>query len=83
MLDWTSTDTEPHGDITQAQASSPAGLAVVFAALRRVVRRACSSPAVLFIDDVQRADPLSWAWIAELISQPGPAAAGPADPAHR
>ena len=54
----------------QAQASSLAGLAVVFAALRRVVRRACSSPAVLFVDDVQRADPLSWAWIAELISSP-------------
>jgi DNA-binding SARP family transcriptional activator len=70
MLDWTSADTEPLADIAQAQASSSAGLAVVFAALRRVVRRACSSPAVLFIDDVQRADPLSSAWIAELISSP-------------
>jgi DNA-binding SARP family transcriptional activator len=70
MLDWTSTENEPLADIAQAQASSPAGLAVVFAALRRVVRRACLSPAVLFIDDVQRADPLSWAWIAELITSP-------------
>ena len=68
MLDWKSADSEPEADIAQAQPSSPAGLAVVFAALRRVTRRACSSPAVLFIDDIQRADPLSRAWIAELIS---------------
>jgi DNA-binding SARP family transcriptional activator len=70
MLDWTSAENEPVADVTQAQASSPAGLAVVFAALRRVVRRASPSPSVLFIDDVQRADPLSWAWIAELIASP-------------
>jgi DNA-binding SARP family transcriptional activator len=70
MLDWTSTDGEPVADITQAEASSPAGLAVVFAALRRVVRRACTSPAVLFIDDIQRADSLSRAWIAELMTSP-------------
>ena len=25
---------------------------------------------MLFIDDIQRADPLSWAWIAELIASP-------------
>jgi DNA-binding SARP family transcriptional activator/tetratricopeptide (TPR) repeat protein len=70
MLDWTSTDGEPVADLTPWETASPAGLAVVFAALRRVVRRACASPAVLFIDDVQRADPLSWAWIAELITSP-------------
>ena len=70
MLDWTSTESEPLADVAQAQASAPAGLAVVFAALRRVVRRACSAPAVLFIDDVQRADTLSWAWIAELVTSP-------------
>lgn len=70
MLDWRSVDAQPPADNTQTQDSSPAGLAAVFAALRRVVRRACVSPAVLFIDDVQRADPLSWAWIAELIASP-------------
>ncbi|MFI5285093.1 MAG: ATP-binding protein [Candidatus Dormibacteria bacterium] len=70
MLDWTSADTEPAVDITQAQASSPAGLAVVFAALRRLLRRACSSPAVLFVDDAQRADALSWAWITDLVTSP-------------
>ena len=70
MLDWTSTDAEPNADIAQAQASSPAGLAVLFAALRRVVRRACALPAVLFVDDVQRADPLTWAWIADLVASP-------------
>jgi DNA-binding SARP family transcriptional activator len=70
MLDWTSTDSPSPGDITQTQASSLAGLAVAFAALRRVVRRACSSPAVLFIDDIQRADPLTWTWVNELIASP-------------
>jgi DNA-binding SARP family transcriptional activator len=70
MLDWTSADSEQTADMTQVPASSPAGLAVVFAALRRVVRRACAAPAVLFIDDVQRADSLSWAWITELTASP-------------
>src|SRR4029077_17668960 len=70
MLDWTSTDGEAVADVTQAEVSSPAGLAVVFAALRRVVRRACASPAVLFVDDIQRADSLSRAWIAELTTSP-------------
>ena len=70
MLDWTSTDAEPPADIAQSQASSPAGLAVLFAALRRVVRRACTLPAVLFVDDVQRADPLTWAWITDLVASP-------------
>ena len=70
MLDRTSTESESLGVIAQAQASSLAGLAVAFAALRRVVRRACSSPAVLFIDDIQRADPLTWAWVNDLIASP-------------
>lgn len=70
MLDWTSPELDPVIDISQAHASSPAGLAVVFAALRRVVRRACAATGVLFIDDIQRADPVSWAWIAELIASP-------------
>jgi len=68
VLDWTSTDAEPLADI--AQASSPAGLAVLFAALRRVVRRACTTPSVLYVDDIQRADPLTWAWISDLIASP-------------
>jgi DNA-binding SARP family transcriptional activator len=70
MLDWTSIETEPFGDLTQTQTSSLTGLSVAFAALRRVVRRACSSPAVLFVDDIQRADPLTWAWINDLITSP-------------
>jgi DNA-binding SARP family transcriptional activator len=70
MLDWTSADAEPLADIAQAQVSSPAGLTVLFAALRRVVRRACSEPSVLFVDDIQRADRLTWAWIADLVASP-------------
>jgi DNA-binding SARP family transcriptional activator len=68
MLDWTTAEIDPVTDISQA--SSPAGLAVLFAALRRVVRRACATTGVVFIDDIQRADPLTWAWIAELIASP-------------
>ena len=83
MLDWTSTEAEPFVDIAQVQASSPAGLAVLFAALRRVVRRACTLPAVLFVDDVQRADPLTWAWIADLVASPDLVAAGAADASQR
>ncbi len=70
MLDWTTAEIDPVTDISQAHASSPAGLAVLFAALRRVVRRACATTGVVFIDDIQRADPLTWAWIAELIASP-------------
>jgi tetratricopeptide (TPR) repeat protein len=70
MLDWASNEIEPIADVAQVQASSPAGVAVLFAALRRVVRRACTAPAVLFVDDVQRADPLTWAWIADLVASP-------------
>jgi DNA-binding SARP family transcriptional activator len=70
LLDWTADDTDPVADITQAQTSSPAGLAVLFAALRRVVRRACTRPAVFFIDDIQRADALTWAWVADLAASP-------------
>ena len=70
MLDWSSPDIGAIADVTQTYASSPAGLAVVFAALRRVVRRACPATGVIFIDDIQRADPLTWAWIAELIASP-------------
>lgn len=70
MLDWTSAEIDTVTDISQAHASSPAGLAVLFAALRRVIRRACATPGVVFIDDIQRADPLTWAWIAELIASP-------------
>ena len=80
MLDWTSTDAEPVADISQPDATSPAGLAVVFAALRRVVRRACTSPAVLFVDDIQRADSLSRAWIAELMTSLGHVLADVAHP---
>jgi DNA-binding SARP family transcriptional activator len=70
LLDWTSNDPDPRADIAQAEISSPAGLAALFAALRRVVRRACTAPGVVFVDDIQRADALTWAWIADLVASP-------------
>lgn len=68
MLDWTVMERDLATEMPQLQPSAPAGVAVLFAALLRVVRRACSSPAVLFIDDLHRADPLTLAWIAEVMS---------------
>jgi DNA-binding SARP family transcriptional activator/tetratricopeptide (TPR) repeat protein len=65
VIDWHGT-VAPAADTTQLLASSPAGSALLFAALGRVVARACVAPSVLFIDDIQRADPLTPAWIADL-----------------
>jgi DNA-binding SARP family transcriptional activator/tetratricopeptide (TPR) repeat protein len=53
-------------DSSQSLPSSPAGIAALFAALRRVVTRACAEPSVLFVDDVQRADGLTVAWLTDL-----------------
>jgi len=65
VIDWRGT-AAPAQDTAQLLASSPAGSALLFAALGRVVARACVAPSVLFIDDIQRADPLTLAWIADL-----------------
>ena len=65
VIDWHGT-VAPTQDTTQLLASSPAGSALLLAALARVVARICVAPSVLFIDDIQRADPLTLAWIADL-----------------
>lgn len=65
VIDWHAT-AAPAQDTTQLLASSPAGSALLFAALARVVARICVAPSVLFVDDIQRADPLTVAWIADL-----------------
>ena len=54
-------------DSVQAPVSSPAGIALVLAALSRVIARVTPSPIVLFIDDVQRADPLTVDWLSDLV----------------
>ncbi|MGA7987964.1 MAG: AAA family ATPase [Candidatus Dormiibacterota bacterium] len=70
VLDWRVTPRVANRDTFQMLASSPAGIAMVFAALTRVVARVCSAPSVLFIDDVQRADPLTSDWIDTLARMP-------------
>jgi DNA-binding SARP family transcriptional activator/tetratricopeptide (TPR) repeat protein len=63
VLDWHVTPTATDPDTFQMLASSPAGIAMIFAALTRVVVRVCSAPSVLFVDDAHRADPLTAGWI--------------------
>jgi DNA-binding SARP family transcriptional activator len=70
VLNWQS-GTEPNPDTAQMLVSSPAGIAVIFAALGRVVARASAPRSVLFIDDIQRADPMTWDWIASLARTSG------------
>ena len=70
VLDWRVTAGPANRDTFQMLASSPAGIAMIFAALTRVVARICSSPSVLCIDDVQRADPLTSDWIDTLSQMP-------------
>ncbi|HEX6538231.1 MAG TPA: AAA family ATPase [Candidatus Dormibacteraeota bacterium] len=66
LLHDTPSDARPSLEAAQALASSPAGLALLTAALRRVIVRLCTAPGVVFIDDVHRADAVSVAFIAEL-----------------
>ncbi len=70
VLDWHVSAGAVDRDTFQMLASSPAGIAMLFAALTRVVVRACSGPSVLFIDDAQRADPLTSDWIDSLARMP-------------
>jgi DNA-binding SARP family transcriptional activator/tetratricopeptide (TPR) repeat protein len=49
-------------------ASSPAGVAMLCAALRRVVGRVFSRPGVVFVDDIHRADTLTRAWLIDLVA---------------
>jgi len=53
-------------DIALSLAASPAGAAILNAALISVMRRLCASPAVLFIDDAHRIDQASASWLAQL-----------------
>jgi DNA-binding SARP family transcriptional activator len=70
VLDWHVTTKVVNRDAFQMLASSPAGIAMIFAALTRVVVRVCSAPSVLFIDDAQRADPLTSDWIDSVAHMP-------------
>ena len=63
VLDWHVTAKTNDPDTIQMLASSPAGIAMIFAALTRVVVRVCSAPSILFVDDAHRADPLTADWI--------------------
>ncbi len=71
LLDWRGPNPVSNADSAQMLASSPAGIALVLAALGRVVARIAPSPVVLFIDDVQRADPLTVDWLAGLAANGG------------
>lgn len=72
LLDWRGPNPMSTVDSAQLVASSPAGMALVLAALGRVVARISTAPVVLFIDDVQRADPLTVNWLTELAAnRPG------------
>ncbi len=70
VLDWRVTAKAATRDTFQVLASSPAGIAMIFAALTRVVARVCSTPSALFIDDAQRADALTSDWIDTLAHMP-------------
>jgi DNA-binding SARP family transcriptional activator/predicted ATPase len=70
VLDWHVTSKPAGRDMFQMLASSPAGIAMLFAALTRVVVRSCAAPSVLFIDDAQRADPLTADWIDSIARLP-------------
>ena len=48
--------------------SSPAGVAMLCAALRRVIGRVFARPGVVFVDDIQRADSLTRAWLTDLVT---------------
>ena len=70
VLDWHVGTKPANPDSFQMLASSPAGIAMIFAALTRVVVRVCSTPSVLFVDDAQRADPLTLDWIDSIAHIP-------------
>jgi DNA-binding SARP family transcriptional activator len=63
--------TSSHGDdegfdVALSLAASPAGPALLSAALIAVTRRLCAEPSVLFIDDAHRLDSASASWVAQL-----------------
>jgi AAA ATPase domain/Bacterial transcriptional activator domain len=70
ILDWRASAAGFSPDTAQMLASSSAGIALLFASFGRVLSRACTSASVMFIDDVQRADTLTWDWIGELARTP-------------
>jgi DNA-binding SARP family transcriptional activator/tetratricopeptide (TPR) repeat protein len=48
--------------------SSPAGVAMLCAALRRVIGRVFTRAGVVFVDDIHRADSLTRAWLTDLVT---------------
>jgi DNA-binding SARP family transcriptional activator/tetratricopeptide (TPR) repeat protein len=56
-------------DVALSLASSTAGTAILNVALISLMRRLCSVPAVLFIDDVHRIDSASASWLAQLATR--------------
>lgn len=47
-------------------ATSPAAIGILYSALMSVMRRVCAAPSVLVLDDVQRADAATIAWLRHL-----------------
>lgn len=56
-------------DVALSLASSSTGATILNVALMSVMRRMCSDPAVLFIDDVHRLDAASAAWLAQFATR--------------
>jgi DNA-binding SARP family transcriptional activator len=56
-------------DVPLWLAASPAGATVLNAALVSVMRRLCTEPSVLFIDDAHRIDSASASWIGLLVQR--------------
>jgi DNA-binding SARP family transcriptional activator/tetratricopeptide (TPR) repeat protein len=70
LLEWRASGGGASADTAQMLASAAAGVSLLLGAISRVVARVCTSPSVMFIDDVQRADPLTRDWLGELIRTP-------------
>jgi DNA-binding SARP family transcriptional activator len=53
-------------DVALSMAGSPAGEAILYAALVALMERVCTGPAVLFIDDFHRSDQATASWLGRL-----------------
>jgi DNA-binding SARP family transcriptional activator/tetratricopeptide (TPR) repeat protein len=53
-------------DVALSLAASPAGEAILYAALVSLMERVCARPAVLFIDDFHRSDQATASWLGRL-----------------
>jgi DNA-binding SARP family transcriptional activator/tetratricopeptide (TPR) repeat protein len=56
-------------DVALSLVSSSTGATILNVALMSLMRRMCTEPAVLFIDDAHRIDPASAAWLAQLAAR--------------